>query len=311
MSTDQIEQGYREAKALTQHHAKSFSFASLVLFGHRRKAAFAIYALCRRLDDVVDEGPQDPVALAQRLIEARALVSQVFRGQVPEQVPPGFSVPELHALADTVRRYGVPEAPLQDLITGMEMDLGPVRVRTFEELDLYCYRVAGVVGLLMTPVLGFKDARCLPYADLLGRAMQLTNILRDVREDFERGRVYLPEEELRRFGVTVSAAPHERTAEAWRAFMRFQVQRARSLYARAELGIGSLTGFGSQRLVRLMARLYAGILDDVEARGFDVFSARAHVPLRKKLWLLAKVLFTPTPRSAPALPSPAEQEARA
>lgn len=303
MSTALIAQGYREAQALTQRHAKSFSFASLVLFGRRRQAAFALYAFCRRLDDLVDEGSPEPADVQRRLTLARALVDDVFAGRVPDAVPAGFSVPELHALADTVRRYRVPAAPLHELITGMETDLRPVRVRTFAELDLYCHRVAGVVGLLMTPVLGFSDAACLPYADLLGRAMQLTNILRDVREDLERGRVYLPADELERFGVVISAAPHQRTPEAWAAFMRFQVQRARQAYARAELGIAHLTGFGSQRLVRLMARLYAGILDDLEARGFDVFSARAHVPLPRKLWLLAKVMLTPAPPAAslPAL----------
>jgi 15-cis-phytoene synthase len=141
------------------------------------------------------------------------------------------------------------------------------------------------VGLMMTPVLGFRDERCLPYAADLGTAMQLTNILRDVKEDLARDRVYLPSEELAAFGLDEAALRSGQVTDAWRAFMRFQVQRARGLYARAALGVPDLTGFGSQRVVRTMSSVYGGILDVIEARDFDVFTRRASVPLWKKLLL--------------------------
>ncbi len=212
-------QGYRLAKQVTRHHAKSFFFASYLLFGARRKAAFALYAFCRRLDDLVDEGGQGvtPVDLQGAAGEGAAdggrgvpahagaggagLDSPAERLMSAEAQSP-WEPGEFAALKHAVHHFRIPEQPFQDLISGMEMDLTKDRYATFAELDLYCYRVAGVVGLMLTPVLGCTDARAASHAADLGRAMQLTNILRDVREDLERGRVYLPAEELRAFGLT-------------------------------------------------------------------------------------------------------------
>lgn len=259
-----VAEGYARAKALTRRHSKSFFFSSIALFGARRRGAFALYAFCRRLDDVVDGdnagdgtvvAPVQPVsALSERLAHARALVSSLYRpdAPVPTQGLP-WHESELAAFRDTVMRFHVPERPLQELISGMEMDLTWQRYATFDELRLYCYRVAGVVGELMTPVLGYADERCLPYAVDLGVAMQLTNILRDVKEDLSRGRVYLPADELRAFGLSehalLRAAQGGPLPEGWRDFMQLQVARARALYDRAQLGVPDLRGFGSQRLL--------------------------------------------------------------
>jgi phytoene synthase len=307
-----VARGYRLAQRVTRHHAKSFYFASYLLFGQRRKAAFALYAFCRRLDDLVDgDGPEGvvPYDLPPRLAKARQMVAEVYL-PMADLAAPGLGSPaerlmgaeaqspwdpgEFAALKHCVRHYRIPEQPFQDLISGMEMDLTKNRYATFEELDLYCYRVAGVVGLMLTPVLGCEDlAVAAPAAADLGKAMQLTNILRDVREDLERGRVYLPAEELAAFGLTEEDLARGTVDERFRAFMRFQVSRARAYYARAAAGVKYLTGFGSQRMVRLMGAIYGDILRDIEARDYDVFSARAHVSTRRKVALAAAAMVRP------------------
>lgn len=312
-----VESGYRRAKDVTRHHAKSFFFASYLLFGQRRKAAFALYAFCRRLDDMVDGDGENvvPMDLSVRLAKARQMVAEVYL-PLPDLASPELDSPaerlmaaeaqspwhpdEFAALKHTVRHYRIPEQPFQDLISGMEMDLTKSRYRTWEELDLYCYRVAGVVGLMLTPVLGCRDAKAAEPAADLGRAMQLTNILRDVREDLERGRVYLPSEELAAFGLSEDDLRRGQVDERWRSFMRFQVERARVYYARAAAGVHYLTGFGSQAMVRLMGAIYGDILRDIEARDYDVFSARAHVTTKRKLALATAAFMRP----GAALPAP-------
>ncbi|WP_426756972.1 phytoene/squalene synthase family protein [Myxococcus sp. Y35] len=305
-----VARGYARAKQVTRHHAKSFFFASYLLFGLRRRAAFALYAFCRRLDDMVDgdDAAGAAEALSVRLARARQRVAELYL-PMPELAsrelgPPADRVKgseaatpwdagEFAALEHTVRHYRIPEQPFQDLISGMEMDLTLHRYATWAQLDLYCYRVAGVVGLMLTPVLGCSDAAAVEPAADLGRAMQLTNILRDVREDLERGRVYLPAEELAAFGLTEDDLRRGRVDARWRSFMRFQVERARAYYARAAAGVRYLTGFGSQRMVRLMGAIYGDILRDIEARDYDVFSARAHVTTRRKLALAAAAMVRP------------------
>ncbi len=302
-----LEEGHARAKALTRHHAKSFYFASVGLFGARRRAAFALYAFCRRLDDLVDgDNTGDGLAIAptalpaelhERLALARASVSALYghaSGAQVKDLP--WHPAEFEAFRDTVTRYGIPETPFQELLNGMEMDLTKSRYANFEELRLYCHRVAGVVGLMMTPVLGYRDARCLPYAADLGVAMQLTNILRDVKEDLSRGRVYLPADELAAHGLTEADLARGQVTDAWRGFAKFQIARAREFYARAELGIPDLQGFGSQRVVRLMSVIYGHINQVIEARDYDVFSARPRVSFAGKLRLAAGVLVTPNPK---------------
>ncbi|ATB45335.1 phytoene/squalene synthase family protein [Corallococcus macrosporus] len=312
-----VERGYALAKQVTRHHAKSFFFASYLLFGLRRKAAFALYAFCRRLDDMVDgdDAASAAEALPVRLARARQRVAELYL-PMPELAsrelgPPADRVKgsdaatpwdagEFAALEHTVRHFRIPEQPFQDLISGMEMDLTKHRYTTWAELDLYCYRVAGVVGLMLTPVLGCSDAAAVEPAADLGRAMQLTNILRDVREDLERGRVYLPAEELAAFGLSEEDLRRGQVDARWRSFMRFQVERSRAYYARAAAGVRYLTGFGSQRMVRLMGAIYGDILRDIEARDYDVFSGRAHTTPRRKLALAAAAMVRP----AAVLPVP-------
>ncbi len=307
--------GYARARQLTRLHSKSFYFSSIALFGARRRAAFALYAFCRRLDDLVDgdnagDGSvaavsSSPEALAARLSLARAAVSALYGGEngALQQRELPWSPGELAAFRDTIERFQIPEQPFQELINGMEMDLTQSRYQTFAELSLYCYRAAGVVGLMMTHLLGFDDAGCLPYAADLGLAMQLTNVLRDVKEDWVRGRVYLPLEELGGFGLgendletfslgNVAAQHGSPQWLKWRELMAFQVARTRSFYERANRGVPHLTGFGSKRVVQLMSGVYGSILNVIEAQRDDVFTRRARVTTGGKVRIAAKVLLT-------------------
>jgi phytoene synthase len=305
-----LEEGYARAKAVTRLHARTFAFASVALFGERRRASFALYAFCRHLDDLVDgdntgdgrvKAPRaSPAELRDRLATARAAVAAVYGEASTGLSRLPWHESELAAFQDTVQRFGIPQAPFQSLIDGMEMDLTWCRYPDFEALRLYCHRVAGVVGLMMTPVLGYRDERCLPHADELGMALQLTNILRDVREDLARDRVYLPQDELKHFGLTEDDLRAGKVDARWRAMMAFQVARARAYAARGQLGVPDLKGYGSQRVARLMGTLYTDILTTIEANGYDIFSTRARVSTGRKVRLLLGVLLTPTP--APAAP---------
>ena len=317
-----VRQGYRTARAVARRHARSFSLSSLLLFGARRRAAFALYAFCRRLDDVVDRGEGGRELLSRQLARARALIAGLYldlpqladptrgpvRARAEEHPTEGaWGAAELAALRDTIGRFGIPEQPFQDLVSGMEMDVAGHHYASFSDLELYCYRVAGTVGLLLCPVLGASEPRAAAAAADLGRAMQLTNILRDVREDLALGRVYLPEDELVAFGLSRDDLARGIVDDRWRAFMRWQIARARTYYARAALGVRWLAAFGSQRMVKLMGALYGGILTDIEARGYDVFSERAHVPLAVRLRTVLATLLRPrgvlpSASEVPALP---------
>lgn len=289
MSADAlVVRGYQEARALTQHHARSFSFASMLLFGARKRAAFALYAICRHLDDLVDESTD--ANRAARLDQARNAISALFGNKTFEPGAMPWTEAQWAAFRDTVQRFDVPQQPLQDLVSGMEMDLFKPRYATWEELDLYCYRAAGTVGVLMSSVLGVKaDWALRPAADL-GRAMQLTNILRDVKEDLGKGRIYLPLDEMRAYDLTEEDLFAARVDERFRAFMQGQIARARLLYAQGEAGISALGGFGAQATVRVMGAVYGGILKAIEQENYDVFSSRVHVPLLGKLGLATRAL---------------------
>ena len=170
----------------------------------------------------------------------------------------------------------------------MAMDLDIARYDDFPSLDLYCYRVAGVVGLMMTYIFGYRSERCFPNALALGTAMQLTNILRDIHEDLQRGRIYLPRDEMARFGVDEAQLSEGRVDGNFREFMRFQIDRARGFYRTADAGIPDLIGASSRLTVRVMGTLYGGILDEIEALDYQIFPTRARVSTARKLMLLGR-----------------------
>lgn len=255
------------AREVTREHAKTFYFASHVLPETVRKDSYAVYACCRSIDDVVDRA----VARGEKVKPgvARGVLERAFGAggdKAGEEWMPAFR--------DTALRRKLQRRWFEDLTIGVAGDAGPVELSTWEELDLYCYRVAGTVGLMMMRVFGLEDEAAEPRAVDLGRGMQLTNILRDVAEDARAGRFYLPADERAKFGIRKEELLAGRPSGRWREFMEFQVARARQQYVLAEPGILQLPPGGAQLATWLMRELYAGILDPIEASGYDVFSRR-------------------------------------
>lgn len=259
---------------MAQQYGRTFHFASRFLTAERRRAVHAVYAFCRTADDIVDAATC-PVAASEQL--------EAWEAQLDEPV-----APVARAFKATRESFSIPAEPARHLIAGVRSDLQPVRFETWTELRAYCHSVAGTVGLMVSPVLGGTRPEVLDQAATLGIAMQLTNILRDVAEDASMGRLYLPTSELELFGCDPESVLAGRPTGDFTGFMRFQIARARALYAESERGTASLIPTG--RFTTLAAsRMYAGILGRIEARGYDVFSGRARVSTAAKFGLLPEV----------------------
>ena len=275
-----------QAAEATARGSKSFYFATRFFPPELAHAAHAVYWFCRYTDDLVDETPS--VEVGTRDLEAWA--AELGRGLS------GGSVqhPVLRLFLRAVERHRIPgEYPLE-LIEGMRMDLRCTRYENFDELRVFCYRVASVVGLMMSHVIGFREGAP-PHAIDLGLAMQLTNILRDVGEELQRGRIYLPAGELREFGYSEDELRRGVRNEAFRRLMHFQVSRARQYYQQAMPGISLLHPDG-RFAVKVAADVYRAILGRIEAADYDVFSRRAVVPARTKYWLTARSMAVPAAR---------------
>jgi phytoene synthase len=278
----------REAcRQMTRRHAKSFYFASHVLPAQKRADAYAVYAFCRYVDDMVDLAP-DEQSRAAFLVDLARLLHAAY-----QEAPIALerSLPWLPAFRETIRRRAIPKTYFEDLLKGVEMDLGRVRIQTWEELDKYCYHVASVVGLIMVHVLTDPAPELLRPARDLGTAMQLTNILRDIGEDWQRDRVYLPADELARYHLGDEDIAQQRDDEMFRAMMRSQIDRARDYYRAAEPGILALPDDGSRTCARLMSTIYGAILDEIERADYQVYDRRARVSLPRKIWLAAGTYF--------------------
>jgi phytoene synthase len=275
-SPAEIESAYRYCQHTTRTHAKSFYFCTHFLPREKRRAIYAVYALCRHVDDAVDaagiRGERDAQAAIERWREELDAVYREGRA----------SSPVLVAWRDMLSHFRIRQELPLELMRGVLMDTQIKRYETWEELRVYCYRVAAVVGLMSSEIFGYLEPRTLYYAEQLGLAMQLTNILRDVGEDARMGRVYLPQEELRRFGYTEADLLGGKLTEPFFALMRFEIERARALYSDAEQGIPLLSA-DARFTVLLAARLYARILDEIERNGYDVYTRRAHLSLPGKL----------------------------
>jgi phytoene synthase len=256
----------------------SFYYSFLFLPQARRRAITALYAFCREVDDVVDESTDAGVA-RMKLAWWRTEVSAMFAGE--PQHPVG------RALAPVVKQYGLPEFHFQEIIDGMEMDLGYTRYRDFGALDAYCYRVAGVVGLMAAEIFGREEESTLAYARTLGTAFQLTNIIRDVGEDARRGRIYLPTEELDKFGVAEADILSLRETPEFHALVAFQIRRAGEHYDRA-LALLPQRDRRNQRAGLVMAAIYRAVLSEIEADGYRVLSARVSLTPIRKLWIAWK-----------------------
>jgi len=268
---------------MTRHHAKTFYFASHVLPRQKQSDAYSVYAFCRYVDDQIDLAPDEPARL-----RALADLSHLLHASYLPEGDAKFlekSLPWLQAFRETIKRRAIPAGYFEDLVKGVEMDRGRVRLQTWEELDRYCYHVASVVGLIMVHVLTEASPELLKPARDLGTAMQLTNILRDIAEDWERDRIYLPTEELEKFGLTEKAIAEQRVDESFRAMMRFQIKRARDFYRLAEPGIAALPVDGSRFCARLMSTVYGAILDEIERADYQVYRGRVRVSFPRKLGL--------------------------
>lgn len=260
--------------------ASSFAAGFCLLDAPRRQALNALYAFCREVDDAVDECHEPAVARA-KLDWWRTDLAKLEEGRGrPEH-------PVTQALARARERFDLPVEQLAEIIDGMAMDLELARYRDFSQLQLYCHRVAGVVGLLSAEIFGYHERQTLKYAHALGLALQLTNIIRDVGEDARRGRIYLPQDELARFGVAEQDILATRHTPEFSALMAFQAQRAREHYAQA-FALLPARDRKSQRPGLVMAAIYQTLLDEIERDGFLVLDRRTFLPPARKAWLALK-----------------------
>lgn len=271
-----VEPAWSLCRDVARENGRTFYFASRFMPSHQRRAIHAIYAYCRVADDIVDNAPATGIASA----EAELAAWQAELDDPHHPIAVTFAI---------VRdRYGVPVDAARDLVAGVRMDLFHQHYPTWDDLAEYCYKVAGTVGLMAAPLLGCTDESALGYAVNLGIAMQLTNILRDVAEDAELGRLYLPLDDLVAFGCDPESILTARPNGRFQELVAFEIARARDYYASARLGVPALSPSG--RFTALAsARLYGGILDRIEDQDYDVFAGRAHLSTRRKLRALPNV----------------------
>jgi phytoene synthase len=266
-----LHRAYIQCDNITKQHSKSFFWASQLLPEEKRSAVRALYAFCRTVDDIVDE--------SQTGDRDRKL--EYWRKVVQDGT---FDEGDLVAAAwgDTLNRYHIPRNYALQLIDGVNRDISQTRYQTFDELTTYCYGVASTVGLMSMYIVGFNTTKAVPYAIKLGVAMQMTNILRDVGEDYRNGRLYLPLEEIALYGIRESDIAAGRNTETWRLFMKFQIDRTRKLYEKSWPGVMLLEQEG-RFAIGAASVFYQGILDVIEANRYDVFRQRACLNARQKI----------------------------
>jgi phytoene synthase len=259
----------------------SFYYSFMFLPAERRQAITALYAFCREVDDVVDECHD--LSLAQTKLEWwRQEVGRVYGGTPTHPVG--------HALKDVLKGFRLPQEQLLEIIDGMAMDLSQTRYLDFKGLQLYCYRVASVVGLLAAEIFGYQDRQTLKYAHDLGLAFQLTNIIRDVGEDARRGRIYLPIEDLQRFNVPAKDILEARYSDAFRELMAFQAERAERFYDQAFAQLPAVDR-KAQRPGLVMAAIYRTLLREIARDGFQVLDRRTSLTPLRKVWLAGTTWF--------------------
>lgn len=256
----------------------SFYYAFLFLPPERRRAITALYAFCREVDDVVDEVHEESVA-RMKLVWWRSQVAELYQGRATH--------PVMQALAPHVQAFSLPEDQLLAVIDGMEMDLDHARYESWDDLKRYCWHAAGVVGLLSARIFGQTQAQTSDYAEKLGLAFQMTNIIRDVGDDARRGRIYLPQEDLDRFEVRISEILDHQHSERFEALMAFQTERAQQLYRDALRALPAADR-RAQRPGLLMAAIYHALLDEITRDRWHVLEQRISLTPIRKLWLAWK-----------------------
>jgi phytoene synthase len=262
----------------TARSGSSFYYSFLFLQPEQRRAITALYAFCREVDDVVDITIEPEIARI-KLNWWREEIARLFTGEAQH--------PVTRALTPVIAKFDLPQEQFLEIIDGMEMDLDQHRYASFKDLTLYCYRVASVVGLLSAEIFGYTDRRTLKYAHDLGIALQLTNILRDVYEDAQRNRIYMPLDELQRFGVQEIDILKQKETPAFHNLMKFQAERAKYYYSRAISHLPNVDRH-DQRCGLIMAAIYRATLEEIEHDGFHVLQHRISLTPIRKLWLAWK-----------------------
>jgi len=305
--SDEIEKAYQYCESVTKLHAKSFYFAAKFLPKIKQRAVYPIYAFCRHVDDEIDEIGEGNEAEAIQTVERwKANLEEIYFNaktrtdkDAKEKIQPQKNTDKLGfegenrklvflAWKDLLQNYKIPrELPLE-LIQGVLMDTQIKRYETFDELYVYCYRVASTVGLMSSEIMGYSESIALDYAEAMGIGMQLTNILRDVKEDAAIGRIYLPQEDLRRFNITEEQIFAGEFDKNFAEMMEFQVERAREFYQKGEKGIALLEK-DSRFTVLLASRIYAKILDEIEKQNYNIFIRRAHTTKMQKILSIPKI----------------------
>lgn len=281
---DQLTKAYAEVKAITKKYGTSYYVATRFLPKPQRLATYSLYGFFRIPDEYVDN-PEGSIEDAKRsLDEWQAKWHQAYEAQTSDH-------PVLWVTSKTFHQYDIPFHYGDDFLDAMKQDLWKERYETYQDLQTYMYGSASVVGLMMSYVIGFEKG-ALPYAEKLGEAMQMTNFLRDIKEDYQdRNRIYLPQEDLDRFEVTEEQIKNGVCDENFISLMKFEIERTRALYQEAEPGIDMLTKEGRFG-VRMASRLYEAILDKIEQADYNVFESRVYTKKREKLRILGKELVT-------------------
>ena len=271
---------YDYCRRVARQRARNFYYSFLLLSSEQRQAMCAIYAFMRYCDDLSDEPGANRAAIDRWKVEMEDAFEGRFSGH-----------PVWPAFADTVRRYKIPREYFHEMIAGVASDLEPRRVETFAELYRYCYQVASVVGLTIIHIFGFESSRALPLAEKCGVAFQLTNILRDIREDAALGRIYLPAEDLRRFDVAAKDLATGNRTESLLRLMQFEAARARAYYDES-MPLLELVEPRSRPSLWALITIYSRLLERIEAANYDVFSGRVRLSSLEKSWILAQALVS-------------------
>lgn len=276
---------YNECRLYTRYYAKSFYFSSFLLPKDKRFAAYAIYSFCRYADNIVDMASDHTHKEVEYKINLLLEnLDDIYSGKTT--AGKNFS-----AFTDTVRKYDIPKFYFTELVEGVSMDINTKRYDTFEGLERYCYKVASVVGLIMSEIFGYTNNSALTYAIDLGKAMQLTNILRDIGDDYKMDRIYIPQDELAKFGYSEEDIKKKNINQNFISLLKYQIERAREFYSLAESGIPYLTDDGSRTTVVLMLKIYSGILNKIAENNYDIYTRRVFVSKTEKLVITGKYLL--------------------
>lgn len=267
--SDLLQQSYDECKRLNALHGKTYYLATLLLPAAKRPPVHALYGFARYADEIVDD-------LASTLTpEEKAVALRTWGDSVLEDLRAGSSNDLIgRALVDTVKKYSIPHEYFDAFMVSMEMDLTVTRYKSYDDLMTYVYGSAVVIGLEMLPILGYSDPRAVEAATALGTAFQLANFIRDIGEDIDRGRIYMPLDDLARFGVSEEMLLKRQLTPEIVEAIKYQIARVRELQEKAEAGIQYLDPI-SRPCIRAASELYCGIVDEIEANGYDIFSKRA------------------------------------